>query len=155
MIGSLIVGTVVALVFLVALAGCILGWILRPRPSIFISYRRNDTKDMADRLYKDLQATFGEGVFKDDQDLPPGKPFPASLERRLVASDVVLVLVGERWLTLRNRRRLADPKDGVHVEVATALRLGRCVPVIVDGAAPEEALLPESLADLGPLQRLD
>lgn len=120
---------------------------------IFISYRREDSAGHAGRLEDALERHFGaRNVFRDVEDLPPGQPFPAALQARLRSADLVLVLIGPRWLDAERDgvRRLSLPDDYVRMEVARALDMGiPVVPVLLDEAAmPRADALP---ADLRPL----
>jgi TIR domain len=122
--------------------------------SIFISYRRDETKDVAGRLYDRLTAIFGrDRVFRDVYTIPGGADFPSWIEEALTSSDVVVVLIGDRWATIEdshNRRRIDDPADWVRLEIATALEHDTLViPVLVEGARmPAEAELPDPLRTL-------
>jgi hypothetical protein len=73
--------------------------------------------------------------------------------RQAVATcDALVAVIGRRWLNARykGRRRLDDPQDFVHTEIATALtRKVPVIPVLVDGAEmPTAAQLPPPLAVL-------
>lgn len=121
---------------------------------VFISYRRDDTAGHAGRLFDHLQRAFGaDGVFMDLDDIGRGDTFAEILTTKLQDSDVLIAVVGRRWLTLTDpagRRRLDSDDDWVREEIRTALRAGHLViPVRVDGAAmPAAADLPEDLRDL-------
>jgi hypothetical protein len=123
---------------------------------IFISYRRDDTRHVAGRLAGDLAEHFGhERIFRDIETIEPGVDFVEALNKALGGCVVMLVMIGDRWLTItdpRGRRRLDDPHDWTRLEVSTALQRGiRVVPVLVEGAAlPAEDDLPD---DLKPLVR--
>ena len=121
--------------------------------SIFISYRRDDSSGFAGRLEDDLSERFGdEHVFRD-REIPPGADFASHLNARLGEADIVLVVIGRKWLDAMDRegtRRLDHPGDWVRREIETALNRNRVVvPVLVDGAAmPWPDQLPDSLAAL-------
>ena len=121
-------------------------------PRIFISYRREDTAGYAGRLYDDLRDHFGrEQVFMDIDTIDPGTDFVETIQNAVHSFDVVIVLIGRRWLTMGGkRRRLDNPDDWVRLEIETALGRGiRVVPVLVQGAKmPNRNVLPESLAML-------
>jgi hypothetical protein len=119
---------------------------------IFISYRREDAGAYAGRLYDSLAAEFGpDRVFMDIQTLRPGVDFATALNEAIRTCDVMITLIGPRWLTVTDsegRRRLDDPDDWVRQETATALARDdiRVVPVLVGGAVlPAAADLPEDL----------
>jgi hypothetical protein len=121
---------------------------------IFISYRRDDALWCAGRLFDCLSDTFGaEHVFIDVESLHPAEHFGVEVQRRVAASDVVLVLIGEAWLAVTDaagRRRLDDPKDLVRLEVAAALKADRpIIPILVEGPSmPSPEQLPEDMRGL-------
>jgi hypothetical protein len=121
---------------------------------VFISYRRADAQGWAGRLGEDLAQVFGDVArFFDLASIPPGADFIVEIERAVAAADAVLVLIGPRWLDLRdehNTRRLDDPNDVVAAEVSLALtRSALVIPVLLGGIAmPDAAALPEKLRSL-------
>jgi len=123
-------------------------------PKVFISYRREDTPGHAGRLYDRLQQEFGsDNVFIDVDTLLPGDDFVAAIGDTLNKCDLMIALIGPRWLTAtddRGQPRLDDPGDFVRVEIQTALeRRIRTVPVLVERASmPLEQQLPEPLRPL-------
>ena len=118
---------------------------------IFISYRREDSAGSAGRLHDTLAKQFGpDHVFRDVADIYAGDDFRQAIEREIGQSDVVLVVIGPRWLNVRddkNQPRLEDPHDLLRLEVASALtRNTRVIPVLVDRATvPSESALPDDL----------
>jgi hypothetical protein len=109
-------------------------------PGIFISYRRQDAPHLAGRLYDRLGEHFGqERVFMDVDSIEPGLDFGEIIERAVSSSAVMLVLIGDKWLTTtdpRGRQRLDNPDDYVRLEIEAALgREIRVIPVLVEGAA--------------------
>lgn len=121
---------------------------------IFISYRREDGSAWAGRLYDRLQSRFAaEKLFMDVDSLAPGVDFVEALERSVGGCDVLIAVIGRRWLSASDEegnRRLDNPEDFVRVEVAMALRRGiRVIPVLVDGApVPCSRELPDELKAL-------
>jgi hypothetical protein len=121
---------------------------------IFISYRRDDSRHAAGRLADDLADTFGEAaIFRDIEGIDPGVDFTRALEKALAGCVVMLVLIGPRWLDLRDpqgRRRLDQPGDWIRQEIATALQRDvRVIPLLLEGTPmPDPEQLP---ADLRPL----
>ncbi len=66
---------------------------------IFISYRREDSEHVSDRIYDILAERFGKGeTFKDVDAIPLGPDFRQVLEDAIEQSDVLLALIGDRWL---------------------------------------------------------
>ncbi len=120
-------------------------------PKILISYRRSDTAGVAGRIFDRLVARYGhESIFMDVDHIPFGIDFRDHIRDSLLAGDVLLAIVGGRWLGPRTgeRTRMHDPNDPVRVEIETALGQGLpLIPVLVDGAAmPTPDDLPEALA---------
>lgn len=124
-------------------------------PRIFISYRRADSRLVVNRINDRLIAEFGkENIFKDVDDIPAGRDFRDVLKAATSACDVMLVVVGPQWLSIRDEqghRRLDDPGDFVRLEVETGLQ-GKdtlVIPLLVEGASPPNVNeLPVSLRQL-------
>ncbi len=122
---------------------------------IFISYRREDTSGEATHLAADLGEELGRRqVFIDIDTISPGTDYTQSIDGALTAAEVVLVLIGDRWLSVTNadgQRRL-DAEGDVHVlEIEKALARDdvTVVPVLVEGAPmPTEAQLPPRISAL-------
>jgi hypothetical protein len=120
-------------------------------PRITISYRRDDTFDITARIYDRLAGHFGrEALFRDIDDIPPGADFRRQIDRVLDESDIVLAIVGPRWIGPDDeRRRLANPDDPVRLEIETALQKNKTLIVVLVSRAvmlsPDE--LPDSLHD--------
>src|SRR5205823_8504031 len=95
-------------------------------PKIALSYRRADSDAITGRIFDRLMARYGrEAVFRDIDNIPIGVDFRAHVDAVLDTSDIVLVIVGSRWLGGRGtRNRLVNPADPVRIEVETALRKG-------------------------------
>ena len=123
-------------------------------PGLFISYRRQDAPDLAGRLYDRLEERFGEDrVFMDVDSIEPGLDFSAVISRAVSSCAVLLVVIGDKWLTAtdpRGRRRLDNPDDYVRLELEAGLtRDVRVIPVLVEGVAmPGSRELPDSLSQL-------
>ena len=126
-------------------------------PSVFISYRREDTKAWAGRIYDRLVDSFGaQRVFLDVGTLRPGQPFQTVILETLSQCHACLVLIGPNWLNAKKEdgtRRLDDPEDLVRIEIETAFQTGvEIIPVLVDGAQlPTLPNLPPSIRNLNRL----
>jgi hypothetical protein len=124
------------------------------RRSIFLSYRRQETRHLAGRLADQLFRQFGEGyVFMDVDSIEPGRDFGEAIERAVNECAVLLALIGPTWASVvdaHGRRRLDDPDDLVVLELRAALaRAIPVIPVLVDGArAPTRDDLPPTLGAL-------
>jgi TIR domain len=105
---------------------------------IFISYRRQDTSDVAGRLYDRLADRFGEArVFMDVDTIELGVDFAEVITSAVGTCEVLLAVIGPNWVTATGKdgRRLEDPDDIVRLEVEAALaREVRVIPVLVGGA---------------------
>jgi formylglycine-generating enzyme required for sulfatase activity len=122
-------------------------------PKIFISYRRLDSQDFTDRLFDYMAKHFGqENVFQDVGDatkIPIGVDFVEHLAEQVNQCDVVLVVIGEQWLTmLQERQNRLD--DFVRIEVESALKQGKIIiPVLKSKTEmPMQNALPESIQRL-------
>ena len=115
-------------------------------PKIAISYRRADTDVMAGRIRDRLALRYGEdAVFMDIDNIPFGKDFRVHISEAVVQSDVLLVIVGPRWLG--GGSRIDAETDFVRFEVETAI--SNAIPIfpVLAGSArmPQPVQLPESL----------
>jgi TIR domain len=131
-------------------------------PSIFISYRRDDTAGHAGRLADALISHFGRAnVFIDVAAISPGVDFEQRTRQALASCQLALILIGPRWLTLENpdgTRRIDADGDLVRQEVADALNRPdlTVVPVLVESASmPTTAELPPDIASLAKLNAFD
>jgi hypothetical protein len=119
---------------------------------IFLTYRPDDAARHAERLYQELATHFGaDSVQSDLHGLEHGVT-PDTTETSVGSADVVLAIIGPRWLQPgpSGRRRIDDPNDHVRVELEAALRHDvPVIPVLVEGARmPRADELP------GPLRAL-
>lgn len=114
---------------------------------VFISYRRADSAQAANKLYRHLSMRFGKDlIFQDVDDIKPGDDFLEVIDQELASCQVFLILIGTHWLIdAQGQRRLDDPNDVLHMEVAKALsRDATILPVLVGGAGMP---LPDALPD--------
>lgn len=122
---------------------------------IFISYRREDSADVAGRIFDHLERRFGrDRLFLDVDAIPYGDDFRRRIDEALNHTGVLLAIIGDRWLGPADQagasRRLDDPDDYVSIEISSALKRGiPVVPVLVGEAQmPGVAELPARLAEL-------
>lgn len=121
---------------------------------IFVSYRREDSRGAAGRIYDRLELHFGsDRIFMDVDTIQPGMDFVKAIEDAVGISDIFLVVIGPTWLTTTDsagHRRLDNPEDFVRLEVGAALKRNVWViPVLVDGAIMPRSLdLPDDLKAL-------
>ncbi|MFC7915794.1 toll/interleukin-1 receptor domain-containing protein [Streptomyces sp. NPDC057386] len=130
-------------------------------PRVFLSFRKQDSRWMRDRVHRALSERLGvDQVFKSGRSIPPGADFAEILRRQAAACELMCVLIGPEWLDARGEdgvRLLDRPHDWVRVEIATALRSGnRVVPVLLgDGTMlPDASALPDEIKRLAGLQFL-
>lgn len=122
--------------------------------SIFISYRRADSADMAGRLFDRLTARYGKDmVFMDVGSIPAGVDFRQAVERAMRETAIQLVVIGPQWSEQRDERgvaRLSAPNDTVRIEIETALQRGiTVIPLLVEGTPmPRADQLPQSIRAL-------
>jgi len=118
-------------------------------PRITISYRRDDSLDITGRIFDRLAGHFGrEAVFRDIDSIPLGADFRRHIDRVLDQSDIILAIVGPRWIGPDHEHlRLANPADPVRLEIEAALRKDKpLIPVLVSRAVmPQPDVLPDSL----------
>lgn len=122
--------------------------------TIFINYRREDSNWNALAIYNELQKYFSrDQLFKDFNAIRPGDDYVKSIGNALQSCDVLLVLIGDKWLNITDEagnRRLDNPDDFVRLEIAKALsRDIKVVPVMLDEVKmPSANQLPENLQAL-------
>ena len=118
---------------------------------IFISYRRDDDPGFAQALLLQLENSFDrQHIFMDVAGhISPGDKFGSVLQERVEDCDVLLAVIGSRWLQAADSsgRRLDNPDDWVRTEIVTAMDAGRqVIPVLIgDTDMPPEEALPEPL----------
>ena len=127
-------------------------------PSVFISYRHDDSFASAKLLVEHLRRWLPESdFFIDESGIQAGDDWRAALAARLDGAQTLLVVIGARWIGVEQPgggRRLDDAQDVVRWEIERALAAKkRVIPVLVDGARlPAEADLPPVLRPLARLQ---
>jgi formylglycine-generating enzyme required for sulfatase activity len=118
---------------------------------IFINYRRDDDPGFTQALYLQLEDEFpSDDLFMDvEGHIKPGDDFVEVLDAQVVAADLLLVVIGPRWINMLSQRQ-GDPDDFVVIEIELALSHGkRIIPVLVGGAAmPRANALPEAIRPL-------
>jgi hypothetical protein len=122
---------------------------------VFISYRREDSRYQAQRIYNAFVKALSPGaVFMDVDTIPLGADFVETLEGWVQQCDVLLALIGPNWLNLidprTGLRRLDNPDDFVRIEIRGALaRKIPVVPVLLDATEmPAAAQLPDDIKGL-------
>jgi MFS transporter, AAHS family, 4-hydroxybenzoate transporter len=121
-------------------------------PKITISYRRADADVMAGRIRDRLVDHYGDAsIFMDIDNVPFGKDFRRHIAHAVSHSDILMVVMGRRWLgaSRDGQSRINEENDFVRLEVETALQNGvSIIPVLVGTARmPKPAQLPETLRE--------
>jgi hypothetical protein len=122
---------------------------------IFVSYRRDDAPGDARGIYERLGRSFGEGkVFMDVDQLLAGQRFDRELDKALAECDVLIAVIGSRWMDLLSECTQHGKRDYVRDEIAAALQREIIViPVMMGREAnmpplPRAQDLPENIRDL-------
>jgi hypothetical protein len=119
---------------------------------ILINYRREDSRAHASLLYDWISDRYGaDQVFMDVDTIEHGADYIVAIERAVQSADLMLVVIGSKWLVdAEGRSRLDDPEDYVRLEIEAALTNNiRILPILVNGARiPTQGGLPSALAGL-------
>jgi hypothetical protein len=119
-------------------------------PTIMLSYRRDDSKWIAGRIFDRLEGHYGkDNVFMDIDAIPVGLDFREHLQQSLQRCDILLAIVGPRWLGTdeHGHQAIADETDWVRIEIETALaKQIPVIPILIDRMRmPKATELPDSL----------
>lgn len=127
---------------------------------VFISYRGEDSQSYGALIYSELSRWFGtERVFLDSESILAGDDFVEVLLGRLRKCDVMLAVIGRRWLSATDdaqKRRIDSAQDWIRRELVEAFVCGiRVIPVLTDGVEiPAEVDIPADIAALSRCQYL-
>ena len=128
---------------------------------IFISYRREEAAYPVAWLHDRLARHFPNAqIFKDVDSIETTDNFVEKVTSTVGSCDVLLVVIGDRWLTIKGTadgRCIDDPGDAVRLEIDTALKRNiPVVPVLLAGSRmPSADSLPPHLAKLTHRQALE
>lgn len=125
---------------------------------IFVNYRRDDARADAARIRDRLAHVFGEAnVFMDTENLTAGQRFDRALDQELKDCNMLIAVMGPRWLDILNERQEKGESDFVVTEIATAIERDiAVVPVLIDRARlPRPDELPQSIGKLALYQKHD
>jgi hypothetical protein len=119
---------------------------------ITISYRRDDSMDITGRIFDRLSGRYGrDSVFRDIDSIPPGRDFREHIRTSLGDSDVLMVIVGPRWMggDRHGKPRIQSETDYVRTEVEIALNRNiPVIPLLVGGSEmPEPGDLPDNIRE--------
>lgn len=127
-------------------------------PRIFLNYRRNDSEAYAGRLHESLSSVFGaDEVFMDQFSIRPGEIYPWVIQQAAAHCDVMVTIIGRKWLTDENAKKLQSESDFLHREVVAALDRGtQIIPILVERAeVPDPQRLPYDMRRLSERQMLE
>lgn len=122
-------------------------------PRVFVAYRREDSGEIARKIYDLLHKELGDTDVARDVDRVANR----TINRVVLAQDIVqsfdtmVVVIGRQWMGLpggSTARALDNPKDPVRIQLEAGLRRPDMliIPVLVDGAdMPPLDRLPPSL----------
>ena len=111
---------------------------------IFISYRREDAPGDARGVCDRLGRSFGEAsVFMDVDKLLAGQRFDRELEKALSQCDVLIAIIGSRWMELLSEQASGGKRDFVRDEIAAALKRDIVVIPVMIG---REANIPATIS---------
>ena len=120
---------------------------------VFINYRVVDNPLGAAGIHDGLAKKFGKtNVFRDCVSLEAGEDYPDAIRAALVRSDVLVAVIGPRWLTLRDpagTRLLDRSYDWVRRELIMARERDIIVLPVFLRDTPEHAIQP-TVDDLPP-----
>jgi exosome complex RNA-binding protein Rrp4 len=122
--------------------------------AVFISYRREDSREITGRICDRLNNEFGkQAIFRDVDSIPAGVDFRKHISKSIEQCSMLVAIIGDIWLDVKNKkgeRRLDLANDYLRVEIETALKKDiPVIPVLVkNGTMPEEEDLPDALKQL-------
>jgi hypothetical protein len=118
-------------------------------PNIVISYRRDDSKWIADRVFDRFENHYGKGnVFMDIDSIPFGLDFREHIRDTLDRCDVMVALVGPNWIGRYDAgEHILNETDWVRIEIEAALNKKiPLIPLLIEGARmPKPDELPDPL----------
>jgi hypothetical protein len=122
-------------------------------PKIYISHQREDTSYAAKALYQALTNHYGRKyVFPKLDTTHAGKVLSPQVERMAAKCDIMLVLIGDRFLKPGSRKKSADSRldDLIATAIRSAVRCNMPILTVLVGEIemPTEDLLPVERAQL-------
>lgn len=129
---------------------------------VFISYRRNDSADIAGRIYDHLIWELGHySAFLDVESIPAGNAWQPILIEQASSCTMMLAIIGNDWLTSTDEdgnQRLFQDDDFVRLELSIALARANVsvIPILIqDAEMPKRNELPENIQALAGRQILE
>lgn len=115
---------------------------------IFVNYRRSDNRDFVERIRDWFVMRYGrESVFMDFDTIPPFTRFDDFIRDKVRECDVLVAVIGPRWLELLRERAHKPDEDYVRIEIRLALEEGKPIaPIIIKNAAiPDPDDMPDDI----------
>lgn len=109
-----------------------------PKPTVFISYRRESSVDLARYIHDKIEA-WGIDVFLDLEGLSGGDKFPARIQKEIINRDVFLVILAPETLQ----------SEWVVREVKIALEQGKQIIPLVTNKFDFYRNIPDAISELG------
>jgi hypothetical protein len=109
---------------------------------VFISYRREDSKYLSDRIYGRLADHFGRGsIFKDVHSIPLGSDFRRVVHEAVGGCDALLAVIGDRARGLPEQiwplaRHAPAARESIPRGRPQLLRRTLSLGLLLDNAAP-------------------
>jgi TPR repeat protein len=135
---------------------------LGKRGKIFVNYRRGDVPGDARGVCDRLERAFGKAnVFMDVDRLLAGQRFDRELDKALSQCNVLIAVIGPRWMESLSTHAREGDRDFVRDEIAAALSRDIVViPVLIGRqgympSLPRKDDLPEDIRDLVLYQKHD
>ena len=119
---------------------------------IFLSYRREDSREITARINDWFDMYFGRGVtFRDIDSLQAGRRFPEDIRTALDSCSVGIIVIDEKWATIGSDEpagpRILREGDYVRMEIRRMLERG--IPILTvllnDADMPRGHQLPEDI----------
>ena len=126
--------------------------------SVFINYRTDDEADIAALIKNELSHRFGKAkIFRATESIRLGDDFEQAILQAVRRSDVLLAVIGPKWLDVRDKSGLPKIKneaDWTRREILEAFADGvQVIPVLVGAVGRLSADdLPTELAQLARCQ---
>ena len=127
------------------------------RPRVFLSYRRQDSQSITDRIYDSLVSKLGKkNVFKDVDSIAGGANIKNVIHDSINRVSFLVVVIGPNWegkTSIDDKQRIDSDDDWVRLEVQSAFDKNiPVIPVLVN----KRTTLPQELPlDLIPLLELN
>ncbi|MEU7644449.1 toll/interleukin-1 receptor domain-containing protein [Streptomyces huasconensis] len=125
---------------------------------IFVNYRRDDAEFTATLVERELSRAFGDDkVFRASKSIRPGSKFPQEILTAVRRCNVLLAVIGPRWLLAQSAtggRALEDPEDWIRREIIEAFEAGAVVIPLLAGQVDrlQRSELPFELRELADCQ---